>query len=462
MTDSTPFETRLADALGRYADRVPVDVDPARLVQGLAAAATPRSGPRLAISRPRLSLAILVLVGLALVGLAVFGGRILVPVPPVVSPSPSTPIPTPAASPTTDPTATPAPTTAAVLHWTERGIGTQPAVTSIWRVGDWFVAVGPESSFADDDQHVAARFIRSRDGQTWETVSAPARGMEVETGTVVDGTWWLVGRLGKAADPKRGIWTTRDGAAWQRVAGVKGLDFGPGRVDTISRTSAGWLGLATRWINAEAQEGSMLRSPDGVRWTTVPYPEVDGSWGIVGLGSDGGRWLLAIQTTIDATTSSVQALISKDGVAWTPHLVATLQQGGPDRLTSGADDITWSRQGFVIGGTRNEGEFPHPLAWRSRDGETWTSAQTEALSGLAGESGIQLVAPFDDGYLATGHRLQDAASFWTSRDGTVWTQVDDLFGGPISRVSALSISDEVFVAGGEDEDGAFIWTAPRP
>ena len=167
-------------------------------------------------------------------------------------------------------------------------------MTNIWRVGEWFLAVGPESSFADDDQHVAARFIRSRDGQRWVSVPAPARGMEVETGTVVDGTLWLVGRAGTAADPKRGIWTTLDGVRWQRVADVTGLDFGPGRVDAISHASAGWLALASRWIDAESQEALAFRSKDGVAWTKVPYPNADDAY---------GRLSVSRQTAIDGSSS---------------------------------------------------------------------------------------------------------------------------------------------------------------
>jgi hypothetical protein len=440
---------------------VPVDVDPDRLVATLVPIPPRR---RFAVDRARLALAVVIVAAASLAGLALFGGRLLAPVPPpVISPSPTAPIatstPATSARPTPVPTASPAPSPAAVLHWTEQDIGAQPAVTSMWRVGEWFVAVGPDSSFADDDEPADAHLIRSRDGQSWEGVPAPARGMEVETGAVHDGVLWVVGKLGTSAEPKRGMWTTRDGATWERVANVKGLDFGPGRVDEISPTRNGWLALARRWINAEAQEGLMLTSTDGAGWTPVPYPEVEGPWGIVGLVSDGDRWLLAIQTGTDPTDSSLQALTSDDGRDWSSHLVATLDQGGPDRLTSSGDDVAWGPQGFVIVGTRHEGEYPHPLGWHSSDGETWTDAVTEALPGPAGESGMQLVAPFENGYLATGHRLQEAASFWTSGDGTVWTQVDDLFGGPLSRVRALAVSGETFVASGEEDNGQFLWSA---
>jgi hypothetical protein len=458
MNDFTTFETRLTDALGRYADRVPTDVEPDAIVRTVANA----SRGRRMIDRRAFGRRTHLLVGIAIVvlasigGLALFGGRLLQPAPSViVSPSPgTTSAPTPATSPT--PAATPTAAPPAVLSWTDRDIDLQPAVASIWRLGEWFIAVGPESSL-DDEEHTDASFIRSMDGQTWESVPAPARGMEVETGTVEDGVLWLVGKLGAPADPKRGIWTTRDGATWQRVAGVEGLDFGPGRVDVISHAQGGWLALARRWINAEAQDGFMLRSADGVVWTREPYPDAGSD---VGLVSDGERWLMVTHSLPDDQTPSVDALTSVDGVSWTRHAVADLPLGGVARLSGGATDVTWSPRGFVIVGVRNEGEYPHPLAWWSPDGETWTDARFDTLPGVAGESLLEVVIGYDDGYLASGHRLQDAASFFTSRDGVVWTQVDDLSGEPLSRVNALAASDDTFVAGGED-DAAFVWSAAR-
>ena len=244
------------------------------------------------------------------------------------------------------------------------------------------------------------------------------------------------------------------------MADVRGLDFGSGRVDEISHARSGWLALARRWINPEAQDGFLLRSADGVVWTREPYPDAGSD---VGLVSDGERWLMAAHGLPDDQTPSVETLTSVDGVSWTRHFVADLPQGGVARLSGRANGVAWGPLGFVIGGVRHEGEFPHPLAWHfggRRDLDEHTGS--DALPGLAGESPFELVAPFDGGYLATGHRLQEAASFFTSADGIGWTQVDDLFGGPLSRVSAMAVSDDVFVAGGETGNRAFIWTAPRP
>jgi hypothetical protein len=348
------------------------------------------------------------------------------------------------------------PTPAAVLRWTEQDIGTQPAITSIWRVGEWFVAVGPDSTFANDDPPVDTRFIRSRDGHTWESVPAPARGLEIETGTVDDGVLWVVGKLGTSANPKRGIWSTRDGENWQRVANVKGLDFGPGRVRVISRAEAGWLALATRWVDAETGDGFVLRSTDGVAWRRMPYPEGSGPYDVAGLVSDGTNWLLATQGYEQGQPASIEALTSNDGVTWTTNVVDVLPKPG------NAGAVTFGPRGFVIVGQILDGEYPHPVAWSSPDGTTWSAATMVGLPDPAGETGLRSVVAFDGGYFATGYRLDDTPSFWTSVDGSSWAQVDDLSGTDSVFVQAIGASDSTYLAGGDaSAGGAFIWAAPH-
>lgn len=462
MTDTTRFETRLTDALGRYADRMPIDVDSERLVRTLATTSSASRGRGLtSLARPRVALAIVALVAASVAGVVLFGGRLQAPVPPVIaSPDPSTSAATSTSSPTTSPTVAPdasmAPTPVAALDWTEQHLGSLPPVTSIWRVGEWFVGVGPDSAFADDDQVVAAQFIRSHDGQQWAKIPAPARGMEVETGTVDGDTLTIVGRLGKAADPKRGIWTTHDGANWVRVADVTGLDFGPGRVKAISHAVAGWLALASRWVDAESQDGFMLRSTDGAVWTRQPYPSGSGPYDVAGLVSDGARWLMATEGYEQGKPASLEALTSKDGLTWTSHIVEVLPQPGS------ADAVTFGPAGFVIVGQILDGEYPHPRAWVSADGATWTSATMEGRPDPEGETGLRSVVGFDGGYFASGYRLDLGPSFWTSGDGSTWAQVDDASGSVESYLPALAASDVSYVAGGATASGgALIWTAPH-
>ena len=461
MTDYALFETRLADALGRYADGVPTEVDAVALTGAIAAdratSRVRRRGPTaIAYRRPVVLVLFLVLAG-SIAGVAIFGSQLNRPKPAVVaSPEASSAAPTVVPSPSLPSPSLPAPSAAAVLQWTDQDIGTQPAVTSIWRVGEWFVAAGPESSFADDDQPVDARFIRSRDGHIWETVPAPARGLEVETGTVDGGLLWVVGELGTSADPKRGIWTTSDGATWQRVADVTGLDFGPGSVREISRAEAGWLALATRWVDAETGDPFILRSTDGVAWTREPYPDGAGPYDVAGLASDGTQWLLATQGYEQGQPASLEALTSNDGLTWTIHVVDVLPKPG----SAGA--VTFGPSGFVIVGEILDGEYPHAVAWASPDGTTWSVAKMVGLADPAGETGLRSVVAFDGGYLASGYRLDMGPSFWTSVDGSSWVQVDDATGSEGISLQALAASDDVFVAGGDEPGGPFIWTAPHP
>ena len=453
MTDATLFEARLTEALGRYSDRVSVDVDPDQLVGALATTAPRRR--RTAVDRSRLALAIVLIVAASLAGIALFGGRLVAPTPLIVpSPSPlaSTATPTTSTSPVVSPS--PTATHAASLDWTERDIGTQPEVTSIWRVGEWFIAVGPAGSFAGDVQHVDAQFIRSRDGIVWEKVPAPARGMEVETGTVDGGVLWIVGSLGTSAEPKRGIWTTSDGATWRRVADVKGLDFGPGGITAISHARAGWLALASRWIDAESQEGFMLRSTDGIGWSRTSYPAGSSPYDVSGLVSDGAQWLLATVGYEQGQPASIEALTSGDGLVWTTHVVDILPKPG------GAGGVAFGPRGFAIVGQMLDGEYPHPVAWSSSDGTIWTEASMVGRPDPAGQTGLRSVVAFDGGYFASGYRLDDIPTFWSSVDGSSWYQIDDPSATTSAFVNAIGASDTTFLAGGQaSSGGGFIWSA---
>jgi hypothetical protein len=124
--------------------------------------------------------------------------------------------------------------------------------------------------------------------------------------------------------------------------------------------------------------------------------------------------------------------------------------------------VTFGPSGFVIVGQQLEGEVPSPVAWVSADGTTFTASTMVGLPGHAGETGLRSVVAFDGGYLASGYRLQDAPSFWTSVDGSSWVQVDDLFESVQVYPEALAASDSSFVAGGQTAaGGGFIWSAPR-
>ena len=209
---------------------------------------------------------------------------------------------------------------------------------------------------------------------------------------------------------------------------MTGLDFGPGRINTISRARAGWLALAAKWIDAENADGFMLRSTDGISWTRTEYPDGAGPYDVAGLASDGTQWVMATEGYEQGRPASLEALTSVDGLTWTTNVVEVMPKPG------NAAAITSGPSGFVIVGQILDGEYPHPVAWASSDGTTWSAATMAGLPDPAGETGLRSVVASDAGYFAWGYRLDDTPSFWTSADGSSWAQVDDLFGtDPVDR-----------------------------
>lgn len=469
MTDSASFETRLVDALERYARRVPVDIEPIALTRAIVGdrpASDVRHG-RLDVFGHQRAAPILVIVVLlvSIASAAILGGQILRPRPAVtVTPEPSTATPTVAASPSQAiSSATPLPRPSA-FAWTFPSVpGAEGLnrVQGLWRVGERFVGVASARPNEEGiDPHLTS-FMRSDDGLTWETVPAPARGLEIDTGVVVDGVLWLVGSLGPQEDPRRGIWTTRDGETWERVRDATGLDFGMGQVTDLSHSSAGWLVLAQHSLDVESSIAEMYRSPDGIHWTKTAFPDMGMLPFPTGLVSDGDRWVVSLYLSPE-TGNEVWALSSVDGVAWTRTRVAVVERGTGLRANVVSRTAAYGSGGFVIVGELFLGEITQPVAWRSADGTTWTSAVMDGLPGTAGETGLQKVVATDGGYLAAGSFEDGPPRFWTSLDGLSWTQIDDMPGLPPVEVNALVVTDDRIVMGGQAPGGeASLWSAPR-
>jgi hypothetical protein len=123
--------------------------------------------------------------------------------------------------------------------------------------------------------------------------------------------------------------------------------------------------------------------------------------------------------------------------------------------------LAFGSGGFVAVGQDMDTEFPLPTAWRSPDGLNWTKAVTVGHPGLAGETGLNIVIAYDDGFLASGYRLRAPPTFWTSIDGSTWTQTDDSVGLVDDDVQALAASDDRFIAGGEWAGAPFLWSTPH-
>ena len=146
--------------------------------------------------------------------------------------------------------------------------------------------------------------------------------------------------------------------------------------------------------------------------------------------------------------------MSADGIAWTTHVVDVLPKPG------GASGVAFGPQGFAIVGQILDGEFPHPVAWASPDGATWTAATIVGRPDPAGQTGLRSVVAFDGGYFASGYRLDEIPTFWSSVDGSSWYQIDDPSATTSAFVEAIGASDTTFLAGGQTSSGGgFMWSA---
>ena len=206
------------------------------------------------------------------------------------------------------------------------GVETSGSIDGLWSVGDRFIGVASHVSNDGIDPQPTS-FLRSEDGIAWEVVPAPTLGLKIETGVVEDGVLWLVGNVGRPEDPKRGIWKTRDGEAWERVKNVTGLDFGPGFVSDLSHSAAGWLALAYRSLGPESVAQELYRSRDGVQWAKVALPA---NGALEGLVSDGERWVMSLDENRESDTQvlgyDIWAFTSVDGLAWTRSRVAVTSE----------------------------------------------------------------------------------------------------------------------------------------
>ena len=299
MTDSTRFETRLTDALGRYADRVPVEVDVERLVQSVSGPRPTSLEPVPGCGRPpRRRLSVMI------AGLALFGGRLLAPVPPV--------FPSPSHRSRRRPrrrlhaTSSPRPTHPRPLRYLSPWLGT-----------------GPSRNREPARGH---QLVASRGSGSWRSV--PTAGLPTTTSrstrrSSVHGT----GACGRASPPRPAVWKSRPGPStttscgssagavrrrirgaasgrratarrWERVANG-GPRLRPGLGPRDLARDRRLARESRRGVDRRRVAGAfLLRSPDGAAWREGAIPTGRGPYHADGLASDGsgGSWRLRATT----------------------------------------------------------------------------------------------------------------------------------------------------------------------
>jgi hypothetical protein len=340
------------------------------------------------------------------------------------SPSPdlsSTPIPTPIVSAGSLPT----------WSWVQADVQDPSArgeIDRLWTLAG--VAIAAWTDETDEEGGASSLFV-SEDGLSWERAPFPEGRLLVEHGTVVDGELTLVGNIGPVEDPRRQVWTTRDGREWTQLDGVDGLRFGPGEVQALVLSDAGWLARGVERVDAEHQRSHVLLSDDRITWTELGGPEIH-----VDFASDGHRIVAPIFDVSESPPTPNRVVWSDDATTWTEVTAGMLEQD------ESGDVIGATPRGFALGGQRfkREDESSHAIGWWSADGETWQASTFEVLDGPAGEAAPREIIGTDDGLIARGNGDPLESAIWISDDGRVWQQVTPL---PPGYVSAFARDSDV-------------------
>ena len=331
-----------------------------------------------------------------------------------------------------------------------------PAALLAGGPGGW-VAVGPQAIWT------------SPSGLTWALaathgISPQLRGDSVWVITkTADG--FLAAGAGSANGGGHGatqavIWTSRDGVTWQRMTAAQLGLAGPGET-VLSISYATWHGNATV-ISGTVAKGSAsysaawLSTNGGAAWTRVTVPADHGAGtAITGLGFDGSG-LIAVRPgrTASGAADGI-AYFSPNGQAWQYSATINPVGGWSPGLVKGSD------YGFVVTGTSASGQL---VGYTSTGtGTTWLP--TGLLGNASAESVVgATVAPAGTivavGYTAASKTGQQPVFLEASTDGTVRpVQVSGIAGAavPEMAINSTAVAGGVQIAVGSANGYPAVW-----
>ena len=261
------------------------------------------------------------------------------------------------------------------------------------------------------------------------------------------------------------IWTSRDGVTWQRMTAAQLGLAGPG--ETVRNISyATWHGNATVISGTVSSstgarggttyDAAWLSTNDGAAWTRVTIPADHGAGtAITGLGFDGSG-LIAVRPgrTASGAADGV-AYFSPNGQVWQYSATIDPAGGWTPGLVKGSDF------GFVVTGTSASGQLVGYTG--TGTGTTWLP--TGLLGNAAAESVVgATVAPAGTivavGYTAASKVSQQPVFLEASTDGTVRpVQLTSLAGAavPEMAIHSTAVAGGVQVAVGSANGYPAVW-----
>ncbi len=298
-----------------------------------------------------------------------------------------------------------------------------------------------------------------------------------------------VGSESSGADEHAAVWISTDGVDWNRIPHDEAVFGGPqgGVMSDVTAGGPGFVAVGTiwNWAGVENSEQSaepvVWTSPDGEVWTRIEDVDVLGDAEFVGMNSviAGGRGLIAVGWDFNRERFEGNAAVwtSVDGISW-----SRIPEQGAEFSRARMQDIAPYVDGYVaVGAGRGQlsvgtrgcnDEICPEAAWTSPDDIDWTRVESDAF--VSDWSTMSSVATSGTDIIAVGD--QGDAAIWIYDPDAKWARVPHsglLFGGLTIEVHSIAFDGDRAVAVGSranwdsineqelfDEGDAVVWLSP--
>lgn len=243
----------------------------------------------------------------------------------------------------------------------------------MWLLGGWFDSniIGPRDVWA------------SSDGLTWTEVTHEAgwtHGDLPTTITFQDRMWfmggWYGGRLPEGG-PSNEVWSSRDGAKWDRVAEHAGWSPRLGAAGIVHADRMWLLGGSEQYFFGDESHlrNDVWSSADGADWVqaTAHAPWAPRAYHAA-LSFRGKMWVFGGGNYLPTYIGYNDVWSSDDGATWTQ---VTAHAPWPPRIWFSA--VVYRGCMWVLGGWSHEPNKNYNDVWYTADGVTWHELKTPSI-----------------------------------------------------------------------------------
>ena len=317
----------------------------------------------------------------------------------------------------------------------------------------------------------------SPDGRTWQPAPDPSG--QLRHASLGPVTPWSGGlAMGGDLEDERGdrfvramVWTSSDGATWQRVPGDQpGWNVvGETRIITsVAPLGAGLVAVGVSYSVAGDLDSHVWTSTDARTWTQVPDQPAwrgGGDQVLSGVCPLPGGGLVAVGYTLSGPSQRAWAWTSADGQAWSLAMgegAAALEGAG----SAVARACVSTSSGVLAAHSAAAPAGRDAAIWSTPDGQSWSRRGDATLFGGQGDQAVTALAADGSRVVAVG-RDDDRAAVWYSLDaGDTWRRVPDdrsLFGGFTAyQANGVAIVGDRVVVSGTGAAGVVLWEGKLP